>query len=108
MALRAEARSNFERGVKWQTAGNPAFLATRGTIMAAVADNEIEKAIHDRFQKAGVHQDEIRAIVERANVRLVGTLQFETQRGGILKLVSSVDGVQRVDDQLMVKTIKRK
>jgi len=76
--------------------------------MAHVADSEIEKAVHDRLQKAGIHLDEVRAIVDRANVRLVGTLQFETQRRGILKLVTSVDGVQRVDDQLLVKLIKVK
>ncbi len=76
--------------------------------MPAVADSEIGKAIHDRLTKAGVHQDEIRAIVDRANVRLVGTLQFENQRRALLKLISSIDGVQRVEDQLMVKTIRRK
>ena len=45
---------------------------------------------------------------DRANVRLVGNLDFENQRRGIIKLISSIDGVQRVDDQMMVKTVKRK
>lgn len=71
--------------------------------MAVASDNELEKTIHDRLQKAGIHLGEIRAIVDRANVRMVGTLQFETQRRGILKLISSIDGVQRVDDQMLVQ-----
>jgi osmotically-inducible protein OsmY len=71
--------------------------------MAVVSDSEIEKTIHDRLQKAGIHLDAIRAIVDHANVRMVGKLQFETQRRGILKLVSSVDGVERVDDQMLVE-----
>jgi osmotically-inducible protein OsmY len=71
--------------------------------MAVVSDSEIEKTIHDRLQKAGIHMDEIRAIVDQAKVRMVGKLHFETQRRGILKLVSSVDGVERVDDQMLVE-----
>jgi osmotically-inducible protein OsmY len=71
--------------------------------MAVVSDHDIEKAIHDRLQKAGIHLGEIRAVIDRGNVRMVGKLQFETQRRGILKLVSSIDGVQRVDDQMLVE-----
>lgn len=76
--------------------------------MHATLDSELEKTIHDRLQRTGVPLDQIRAIVDRGNVRLVGTLQFETQRRGILKLISAIEGVQRVDDQLLVETKKRK
>jgi osmotically-inducible protein OsmY len=76
--------------------------------MAVVPDSELEKTIHERMVKAGIHLDQVRAIVDRGNVRLVGTLQFENQRRAFLKLVSSVDGVQRVDDQMMVEMKKKK
>jgi osmotically-inducible protein OsmY len=76
--------------------------------MHATLDGELEKTIHERLQRAGVSVDQIRPIVDRGNVRLVGTLQFETQRRSILKLVTAVDGVQRVDDQLLVETKKRR
>jgi len=76
--------------------------------MPATLDSDLEKAIHDRLQKAGIHMDEIRPIVDNGNVRLVGTLHFETQRRGILKIVTSIDGVKRVEDQLLVEMKKKK
>jgi osmotically-inducible protein OsmY len=73
-----------------------------------VPDDELEKLIHDRLQRCGVSPDQIRAIVDQGKVKLVGTLQFETQRRGILKAITAIEGVQRVDDQMLVETKKRR
>lgn len=80
----------------------------RGPVMAVATDSELERVIHERLVKAGIHLDQVRAIVDRGNVRLVGTLQFETQRRAFLKLVNSIDGVQRVDDQMLVEMKKKR
>jgi osmotically-inducible protein OsmY len=76
--------------------------------MQATLDSDLEKTIHDRLQKAGIHMDEIRPIVDSGNVKLIGTLHFETQRRGILKIVTAIDGVKRVEDQMLVEMKKRK
>lgn len=79
-----------------------------GPVMNAIPDSDILKAIHDRLQRAGASQERIRATVDHGNVKLMGSLQFEMQRRSYLKVVSSVAGVARIDDQMQVSTKKKK
>jgi osmotically-inducible protein OsmY len=76
--------------------------------MRVILDNEIEKAVHDRLQRVGANMDKIRATVSEGRVKLMGYLEFETQRRTFLKVVSAVEGVERVDDQMLVEMKKKK
>jgi osmotically-inducible protein OsmY len=64
----------------------------------------VTQKLAQRSAGSGTH---VTATVRSGDVTLLGTLEHEHQRRVIVKTVSAVTGVRRVNDQLQVVTKKR-
>jgi hypothetical protein len=65
-----------------------------------VTDKALLKAVTQRLTRGAGSSSRVSATVQSGTVTLTGKLQFDAQRGPLLKLVARVPGVRRVNDQL--------
>lgn len=66
-----------------------------------VSDRDLLKAINQRISRTGTSsQSKVNVTVQQGTVTLTGTLQHAIQRSPILKAISRVAGVRRVNDQM--------
>ncbi len=66
-----------------------------------VSDRDLLKAINQRIARTGTSsQSKVNVTVQQGTVTLTGTLQHAIQRSPILKAISRVAGVRRVNDQM--------
>jgi hypothetical protein len=71
--------------------------------MSNPTDKFILQKVNQRLSRLGGSQSKITASINRGEVMLSGTVQFEMQRRSIVKVATSVPGVRRVIDQVGVK-----
>ena len=74
--------------------------------MEFVSDKTLLQKVNQRMSRMGGAQGQVIVAVMGGDVTLTGTLQYETQRLGLVKTASSVAGVRRVIDQLRVQPPK--
>ena len=73
-----------------------------------VSDKDLLKAVNQRLARTGTaSQSKVNVSVQQGNVTLTGTLQHAIQRSPIVKAVSRVAGVRRVNDQMQHVAKKR-
>jgi phosphoribosylformylglycinamidine (FGAM) synthase-like enzyme len=66
-----------------------------------VSDKDLLKQINQRLARTGTaSQSKVNVSVQQGNVTLTGTLQHAIQRSPIVKAISRVAGVRRVNDQM--------
>jgi hypothetical protein len=66
-----------------------------------VSDKDLLKSINQRLARTGTSsQSKVNVSVQQGNVTLTGTLQHAIQRSPILKAISQVAGIRRVNDQM--------
>jgi hypothetical protein len=73
-----------------------------------VSNKDVSKSVNQRLSRTGTSgQSRVTANVSRGVVTLVGTLNHEMQRRGIVQAASRAAGVRQVIDQLTL-TVKKK
>ena len=73
-----------------------------------VSDRDLLKTINQRITRTGTASStKVNVIVQQGNVTLTGTLQYAMQRDSIVKAVTRVAGVRRVNDQMQHVVKKR-
>ncbi len=73
-----------------------------------ISDKDLLKAVNQRLARTGTgSQSKVNISVQQGTVTLTGTLQHAIQRSPIIKAVSRVAGVRRVNDQLQHVAKKR-
>ncbi|QDU77719.1 BON domain protein [Bremerella volcania] len=64
-----------------------------------VSDKDLQRKVDRTMERTGVNsQAKVKARVVNGTVELSGALQYENQRRPILKVIRSIQGVQRVND----------
>lgn len=73
-----------------------------------ISDRDLLKAINQRLARTGTgSSSKVNVSVQQGTVTLTGTLQHAIQRSPILKAISRVTGVRRVNDQMQHVAKKR-
>lgn len=68
-----------------------------------ISDKELAKTVSKRLVRAGGgSQSALTTVVQQGTVTLSGMLRYESQRRPILKAISAITGVSRINDQLKV------
>jgi osmotically-inducible protein OsmY len=67
-----------------------------------ISDKTLLKSISQRLARTGTSGTRITATVQQGTVTLSGKLLYEIQRSPIVKAVSRIAGVRRVNDQLQL------
>ena len=65
-----------------------------------VTDKALLKAVSQRLTRGAGSSSRVSATVQSGTVTLTGKLQYDAQRGPLVKLVARVPGVRRVNDQM--------
>jgi hypothetical protein len=76
-------------------------------LMSNIPDKSVLQKVNQRLSRLGGSQGKVVASVNRGDVTLSGTIQYEMQRASIVKVATSVPGVRRVIDQLKMKPKER-
>jgi hypothetical protein len=73
-----------------------------------VSDKDLLKSINQRLARTGTaSQSKVNVSVQQGTVTLTGTLQHAIQRNPIVKAITRVAGVRRVNDQMQHVAKKR-
>jgi osmotically-inducible protein OsmY len=72
----------------------------------AMPDKDLLKGVNQRLARTGTSQSKVSAAVQHGTVTLTGDLQYEGQRGPIVKAASRAPGVRQVVDQMKLGTRK--
>lgn len=76
--------------------------------MQTVPDKSLLQKLNQRLNRLGGSGGKVVASVNRGDVTLSGTIQYEIQRSSVIKIATSVPGVRRVIDQLKTKPKERR
>jgi osmotically-inducible protein OsmY len=71
-------------------------------------DKAVLQKVNQKLSRLGGGQGKVLASINRGDVTLAGTIQYEMQRSSLMKVAGSVPGVRRVVDQMKLKAKERR